>query len=187
MTVKDDGVLRTFDTGATRDTSTDKLDMEGFTHPMVMKQFAKYMNMNRLQSNGTLRDSDNWQAGIPLDVYIKSMKRHFDDVWAEHRGFDTDAGLTASLCGLMFNVMGYLYESLKDMGWELQDFDGEEPTPDMAERKMKIEKEKTWVKVEEGDEYCEAYDQDSYNTLVRAMLDDQFFALLDNRFYGGAE
>jgi len=130
----DDGVLRTFGTGATRDTADGKLDPEGFTHPMVLKQFYKYMNMNRLQSDGTLRASDNWQKGIPRDAYIKSLKRHVDDAWLEHRGFSTDSGIIAALCGAMFNSMGMLLEVLKDRGMILQDFDGDEPTPELKER-----------------------------------------------------
>jgi len=139
MGTKDDGTLRAFDTGATRDTAEGKLDPEGFTHPMVMEQFYKYMNMNRLQSDGKLRASDNWQKGIPKEAYMKSMKRHCDDIWAEHRCFTTDGGLTAALCGLMFNAMGYLHEHLKESGWELQDFDGDNPTPEMKKRQEAID------------------------------------------------
>jgi hypothetical protein len=135
---QDDGVLREFDTGATRDTAEGKLDPEGFTHPIVMEQFYKYMNMNRLQSDGKLRDSDNWQKGIPKQAYMKSLKRHCDDVWLEHRGFDSDDGLIAALCGLMFNAMGYLHETLKQGGFEMQDFDGDNPTAAMQERQEKI-------------------------------------------------
>lgn len=130
----DDGVLRSFDTGATRDTAEGKLDPEGFTHPMVMEQFYKYMNMNRLQSDGKLRASDNWQKGIPIEAYMKSLKRHCDDVWLEHRGFNADNGLIAALCGIMFNAMGYLHETLKNGDWTLQEFDNGEPTKEIEER-----------------------------------------------------
>jgi len=139
MGTKDNGVVREFDTGATRDTAEGKLDPEGFTHPMVMKQFYKYMNMNRLQSDGSLRDSDNWQKGIPVDAYMKSLKRHSDDVWLEHRGFKTKAGIIAALCGIMFNSMGYLLEELKTRDFALEDFDGKEPTPEMADRLLLID------------------------------------------------
>lgn len=139
---EDDGACRTFETGATRDTAEGKLDMEGFTHPMVMEQYAKYMNMNRLQSDGKLRASDNWQKGIPKDAYIKSLRRHHDQVWKDHRGFTSEAGIIADLCGLMFNAMGYLHEELKERNWVLQDFDGAEPTPEMKERLEKIKNEK---------------------------------------------
>jgi hypothetical protein len=131
---KDDGVMREFDTGATRDTAEGKLDPEGFTHPLVMEQFYKYMNMNRLQSDGKMRASDNWQRGIPKEAYMKSLKRHCDDVWLEHRGFNSDNGILAALCGIMFNAMGYMHEELKDEDWNLQEFDNGEPTREMQDR-----------------------------------------------------
>lgn len=134
----DDGTMNSFDTGATRDTSEGKLDMEGFTHPMVEKQFAKYMNMNRIQSDGQLRDSDNWQKGIPKKEYVKSLRRHHDDNWQEWRGHATEAGVIAALCGIIFNAKGLLLEILKDRDFELQDFDGDEPTPEMKERQDRI-------------------------------------------------
>lgn len=134
----DDGNIRQFESGATRDTAEGKLDPEGFTHPMVMKQFYKYMSMHRLQSNGELRDSDNWQKGIPIDAYMKSLKRHCDEAWLEHRGFDTENGMIANLCGVLFNGLGYLHEILKERDWVLQDFDGSEPIPEIKLRQMKL-------------------------------------------------
>lgn len=105
--------VRRFDTGATRDLDTTKLDYEGFLSPLVLKRFAEYMHENRLLRDGTLRDSDNWQKGIPADAYMKSGYRHFMDWWTEHRGIVTDEGLELALCGLLFNAMGYLHEHLK--------------------------------------------------------------------------
>jgi hypothetical protein len=109
----DDGTLRTFTTGATRDTADGKLDYEGFLSPLVLEEYAKYMHVCRMQSDGKLRDSDNWQKGIPQDAYIKSGWRHFLDWWKEHRGIRTEAGLTQALCALLFNVSGYLHEHLR--------------------------------------------------------------------------
>ena len=54
-------MIRKFETGATRDTDEGKLDFEGFFSPIVMERFAEYMNKHRRQSDGQLRDSDNWQ------------------------------------------------------------------------------------------------------------------------------
>jgi hypothetical protein len=136
---KDDGIMRSFDTGATRDTAEGKLDMEGFTHPMVEKQFAKFMSMHRLQSNGVIRDSDNWQKGIPQNAYAKSLRRHHDDFWACHRGFESENGIIADLCGILFNARGYLLEELKKRNYKLQDFDGSEPIHEIAERRKKVE------------------------------------------------
>jgi hypothetical protein len=56
----DDGVLRSFDTGATRDTGGNKLVFNKFLSAQAIEQYCRYMNMNRLQSDGKLRDGDNW-------------------------------------------------------------------------------------------------------------------------------
>ena len=106
--------IRKFKTGATRDTDDNKLDFEGFLSPIVLERFAKYMDKHRKQSDGSLRDSDNWQKGIPQDAYIKSAWRHFHDWWMEYRGYKSREGLEDALCALIFNVMGYLYEHLKE-------------------------------------------------------------------------
>ena len=111
----DNGTIRKFATGATRDTGADKLDFEGFFSPQVMESFARYMHKHRLQADGALRDSDNWQKGIPRDVYMKSLWRHFFDVWCLHRGIDR-GGVTMeeALNALRFNVNGYQHELLKE-------------------------------------------------------------------------
>ncbi len=107
------GTARTFDTGATRDTDEGKWDYEGFLSPLVLARYAEYMHKNRIQSDGELRDSDNWQKGIPKDAYMKSMWRHFMDVWMAHRGEEDGPFIDEALCAMLFNVMGYLYEELK--------------------------------------------------------------------------
>lgn len=110
MKTTDDGRIRKFETGATRDTATDKFDYEGFLAPQVLKRFAEYMHKHRQQSDGSLRDSDNWQKGIPLDAYMKSAWRHFMDWWTAHREGRVDE---EALCALLFNVQGYLFEVLR--------------------------------------------------------------------------
>jgi hypothetical protein len=107
--------MREFETGATRDNDENKYDYEAFLSPEVLERFAEYMHKNRKQADGKLRDGDNWQKGIPRDAYMKSMWRHFMDVWMMHRNCgDWKAGdLEESLCALMFNVMGYLFNELE--------------------------------------------------------------------------
>jgi len=105
--------MRTFDTGATRDTETDKFDYEGFMSPLVVRRFGEYMHEHRIQADGSARDSDNWQKGIPKDVYIKSAFRHFVDWWLAHRGHRPTDAMEVALCGLLFNVQGYLHELLR--------------------------------------------------------------------------
>ena len=106
--------IRKFNTGATRDVDKDKLDYEGFISPIVLKKYAEYMNKHRIQSNGKLRESDNWQKGIPKNAYMKSLLRHVMDLWLEHRGYKSRDGIEDALCGIIFNSMGYLFELIKN-------------------------------------------------------------------------
>lgn len=115
--------MRTFDSGATRDGDDDKLDYEGFFSPLVIRRYAEYLHKHRTQADGKKRDSDNWQKGIPLSTYMKSMWRHFVDAWTFHRKC---VGILMgnkrllkkereeALCAIIFNASGYLHELLKD-------------------------------------------------------------------------
>lgn len=105
--------MRQFDTGATRNTDTDKFDYEGFFSPLVLARRAEYMHKHRKQADGKLRDSANWQKGIPLDAYMKSAWRHFFEWWAIHRNVGVPDMLEDAICALMFNAEGYLHELLK--------------------------------------------------------------------------
>jgi len=98
--------MRRFDTGATRDGDDAKPDFEEFLSPLVIERYGQYMRKHQVQADGALRASDNWQAGMPLDCYMKSGWRHFLDWWKEHRGYGSREGLEDALCALMFNVMG---------------------------------------------------------------------------------
>lgn len=109
----DDGIIRKFETGATRDTSVGKPDYEAFMCPLVVRRYGEYMTKHQKQSDGTLREGDNWQKGIPRNAYMKSAWRHFHDWWLEHRGYASRDGLEEALCALLFNVSGYLHEILK--------------------------------------------------------------------------
>ena len=113
--VKDNGVIRKFDTGATRDTSENKLDFEAILCPAVLHRYTEYMNGCRKQSDGTLRDGDNWQKGIPIEVYTKSLIRHVMDVWLLRRNHKKRAVvkcMQTALCAVIFNAMGLLHELL---------------------------------------------------------------------------
>jgi hypothetical protein len=126
------GEIRTFDTGATRDTDMGKNDYEGFLSPFVLERFGDYMTKHRKQSDGSLRDSDNWQKGFGIgekhfQTCIKSMWRHLLDVWFIHRGhyrFDKQRNeeitIDEALCALLFNVMAYLHQYLINMAKDKQ-------------------------------------------------------------------
>lgn len=111
--------MRNFETGATRDSDDDKFDYEGFLAPSVIRRYAEYMHQNRIQADGKLRASDNWQKGIPEDAYMKSLWRHFMDVWSYRRGGygEHDHRMRQhyqdSLCAVLFNVSGLLFEELR--------------------------------------------------------------------------
>ena len=80
-----------------------------------MERYAQYMGKNRVQADGSVRDSDNWQKGIPLAAYMKSLWRHFHDAWLAHRsGRHGTSWMEECLCAIIFNAMGYLHEILKD-------------------------------------------------------------------------
>ncbi len=106
--------IRVFESGATRDTGDGKLDYDGFLSPLTLPRYAEYMHSHRIQSDGKLRDSDNWQKGIPLDAYMKSLWRHLIEVWAAHRlGENFPDDKEEALCAIIFNASGYLHELLK--------------------------------------------------------------------------
>jgi len=107
--------MRTFKTGATRDGEGDKFDYDGFLSPRVLERYARYMYSHRTQADGKLRSSSNWKNGMPKDVYMKSLWRHFMDVWGEHHGIESKDGQEEALCAMMFNVMGYLFETLREV------------------------------------------------------------------------
>lgn len=123
---KDDGTLRTFATGATRDTAKNKLEPFGFISPQALYRFSQYMDRHRLQTDGTMRDSDNWKKGIPIDAYVQSLIRHTMDFWLVMSGgkplYDphtTDPQEIA--CAIMFNVQGFLHETMigRDVGLQM--------------------------------------------------------------------
>ena len=116
--MEDDGCIRKFESGATRDTAQDKLDYEGFLDPVVLEAYARYMHFNRQLSDGSFRDSENWQKGFGLATLMKSLLRHVFDLWDWHRqkiapkharakGFQNPM---QAACGILFNTMAYMRE-----------------------------------------------------------------------------
>lgn len=110
--------MRTFETGATRDDDMTKPDYEGYLSPLVIRRYGEYMTKHRMQADGNLRDSDNWQKGIPFTAYMKSLWRHLVDLWTLHRNPPQEEILNDfikqdALCAIIFNASGYLHELLK--------------------------------------------------------------------------
>jgi len=109
---QEEPAIRKFESGASRDTDLGKLDFEGFLSPLVLLEFGRYMHLHRIQSDNTLRESDNWQKGIPKTEYMKSLLRHVMDVWLFHREHIGRETMKQALCGVLFNTMGYLHTIL---------------------------------------------------------------------------
>lgn len=111
--------VQSFESGATRNSDTNKFDYEGFLNPEVLFTFGSYMHEHRTQRDGSIRDADNWQKGIPFHKYVKSLVRHTIDLWRMHRGYtvinpDTGKPHTKQelCCAIIFNAMGCLKELL---------------------------------------------------------------------------
>ncbi len=107
--------IRTFETGATRNSLEGKLDYYGFLSPAVLRRFAQYMYKNRKQADGSLREPANWTKGIPKDAYIASLWRHVMELSLHHSGTE-EADIEDVLSAIIFNASGYLYEQLQDRG-----------------------------------------------------------------------
>ncbi len=113
--------MREFETGATRDDDDGKYDYEGFLCPLVMRAYGEYMHKHRIQADGKMRDSDNWQKGMSKKVYIKSLWRHFVALWTIWRGYEVKdekdghvVTLKEACCAIKFNTDGFLHELLKE-------------------------------------------------------------------------
>lgn len=105
--------MRTFDSGATRDSDEGKPDYAGYQSPLVVQAYGEYMLKHQKQADGEMRPSDNWKKGMSRDVYFASLWRHFEDVWLEHEGYPSRDGLLEALMGMKFNLDGYIHETLK--------------------------------------------------------------------------
>jgi hypothetical protein len=114
---EDSGVMRTYSTGATRDTSEGKPVHWRFSSALVEKRYGEYMHAKRVQSDGNIRAGDNWKHGIPVEDYFDSLSRHISDLKLIKEGFPGEAAdhdLETVLCAIKFNVDGMLHEILKE-------------------------------------------------------------------------
>jgi len=111
--------MTNFETGATRSEDTVRDDPDGYLSPLFMDLYFRYMTKNRTQADGQVRESDNWQKGIPRNRYMKGLWRHFYHMWTRHRGWDVNDPLAADdieedIAAMFFNLQGYAHEYLKD-------------------------------------------------------------------------
>jgi hypothetical protein len=104
--------MRTYDTGATRNSVAGKLRYEGYFSPLVLQARAEYMQKHQTQADGVEREADNWQKGMPLNDYMDSAFRHFMSWWLAHRGHAKGTEMQEAICALMFNAEGYMHALL---------------------------------------------------------------------------
>ena len=112
------GTIRTFDTGATRDTAVGKLSYVKALSPIVLRRYVQYLDAHRKQPDGSMRDFDNWKKGIPEETYLDGLGRHFIAVWLLAQGFPAEdnhgpVNLESTLCAIIFGASGWLHELLE--------------------------------------------------------------------------
>ncbi len=115
----DKSQIRTFDTGATRDTANGKLNYRKALSPIVLQRYVQYLNAHRKQADGSMRDFDNWKQGILIEAYFEGLGRHDMAVWLLYDGFPAEDNhgsvtLEDTLCAIIFNSSGWLHELLKE-------------------------------------------------------------------------
>ncbi len=104
--------MRTFETGATRDSNEDKLDYKGFLSFKAIRKFAEYMHSHRKQADGTLRASDNWKKGIPTSTYEESLTRHTMEFLEALEDGDRNKAFEIAPA-IWFNLQGWIHEEEK--------------------------------------------------------------------------
>lgn len=116
---EEQGVIRQFDTGATRDTAEGKLSYIKALSPIVLRRYVQYLDKHRKQPDGSMREFDNWKKGIPKGTYLDGLVRHDVDLWLMMDGFPAEdnhgpCDIQELLCAIIFNSMGMLHELLKE-------------------------------------------------------------------------
>jgi len=110
--------MERFNSGATRSNTDERNDPEGFMSALAIERYCEYMTKHRKQADGTIRDSDNWQKGMPFGRALKRMWRHLMHLWIRHRGFNPSDQYAAvdmeeDLCAIMFNTNVMLHQLVK--------------------------------------------------------------------------
>jgi len=71
--------FRTFDSWASRDLATWKLEWQNYSHPLNDYSFANYMKSKQI-IGGEYRRWDNRQNWMPSDVLFESLIRHTEEL-----------------------------------------------------------------------------------------------------------
>ena len=107
---------KVYSTGAFRSSSVDKIDYDGILSPYALEAWSRYLLWCSYLDNGDRRTSDNWQKGMSLIDYRKSLWRHLVDVWRILRGYPPqtkETNLVWACAATLFNINGILHEAIK--------------------------------------------------------------------------
>ena len=110
MTQNNKSERTVFNTGAFRDADADKIDFEGHISPLSLELVGRYMHKHRILPDGSRRDGDNWQRGIPETSFRKSFVRHVMDLWKIWRGWPARENEEDALGGWLFNANGLAHQ-----------------------------------------------------------------------------
>ena len=111
--------METFEGGATRSDTSARNDPEGYMSAIAIERYCEYMTKHRVQADGSIRDSDNWQKGMPYNRALKGLWRHMMHLWIRFRGFNPSDKYAAAdseedLCAIFFNTQVMLHQLVKE-------------------------------------------------------------------------
>ena len=129
--VKDSGRRRGFESGAVRDAEGGKVE-PGLVSPLFLERLGW-----RMSGGAEKYDPRNWEKGMPLDTYWRSLWRHLVEFGRGDGGEDHLAGAAFNLMALMHTELaihrGLLPSSLNDLPGYTQGAlmcrDNQQPTP----------------------------------------------------------
>jgi len=111
--MKDSGQRETFDTGAVRDTTENKIRPDLFS-PMAMERIGEWLRL------GSIKYGEyNWMKGIPVSRCFQSLYRHLLKYQQNDRSEDNMTAIAANAMMIIHfeeNIKrGLLHPSLLDM------------------------------------------------------------------------
>lgn len=109
---------QTFETGATRDISDDKVDYQ-YIDPRFLAAFVEYGKTCSLMPDGSRRAFNNWKKGMPVLGYFKSMLRHVMALWLvgenpiKNDELSREGEFEAAM-GVLFNLQGFVTRRMEE-------------------------------------------------------------------------
>jgi hypothetical protein len=97
--------MRTFETGAVRDSDTNKEDYIETISWTAFKRYAKYMTSKKSRYG-----QGNFKKGIPIESYEQSLVRHLQKYLANKYEDGTEEKDDDHLSAMVFNLFGIMHE-----------------------------------------------------------------------------